>query len=346
MTDTVSLAIVGAGLMGRQHADAVARCDAARIACVVDPAPLGKELAGQYNVPHYGGIADMAAAERPDGAILSTPNQLHLDHGLACAQAGLPALIEKPIAPDVASATKLVEAFEAKGLPLLVGHHRRHSDRIRAAYKSLSDGAIGRIVAVNALFWLYKPDNYFEHKWRTQPGAGPVYLNLIHDIDLLRHLCGEIVSVTAEESNAVRGHDVEDSAAMLLRFANGALGTVSVSDTIAAPWSWEFTAEENPAYHPSKQSCYFIGGTHGSMELPQPAIWRHPEERGWWEPIGRETLPFSGAETLIQQIGNLAGVIAGREDPVVSGREGLKSLKVIEAIKNSAANGKTVHLDD
>ena len=73
-------------------------------------------------------------------------------------------------------------------------------------------------------------------------------MNLIHDMDLLRHLCGEVTSVQAFESNAARGIR-EDSAVILLRFANGALGTVTVSDTIVAPWSWELTTGgENPAY--------------------------------------------------------------------------------------------------
>ena len=78
-------------------------------------------------------------------------------------------------------------------------------------------------------------------------GAGPVLVNLIHDIDLLRFLCGPITSVRALMSNAVRRNPVEETAGILLGFASGAIGTVTVSDAVPAPWSWELTAGENPA---------------------------------------------------------------------------------------------------
>ena len=83
-------------------------------------------------------------------------------------------------------------------------------------------------------FWVTKPDEYFDVAWRLAKGGGPVFLNLIHDIDLFRYLLGEIVSVQAEESNAVRGHPVEDTAVILLRFASGALGSITAVDTIAS----------------------------------------------------------------------------------------------------------------
>lgn len=95
-----------------------------------------------------------------------------------------------------------------------------------------------------------------------------MFINLIHDIDLFRHLLGEIVAVQARESNALRGNAVEETAVILLEFASGALGTVTVSDAVAAPWSWELTAGENPAYPRQDQSCYQIGGTRARSPFP------------------------------------------------------------------------------
>ena len=86
-------------------------------------------------------------------------------------------------------------------------------------------------------------------------------------MDLLRYLCGDIECVQAMTSNAVRGGETEDSAIVLLKFRSGALGTLSVSDTVAAPWSWELTSGENSAYPVTSQSCYLIGGTRASLSI-------------------------------------------------------------------------------
>jgi predicted dehydrogenase len=148
-------------------------------------------------------------------------------------------------------------------MPLLVGHHRRYNSMIQKAKTIIDSGRLGRIVAVHGAFWAMKPDDYFDVAWRREKGAGPILINLIHDVDLFRFLCGEIIAVQAMESNAVRGNPVEDTAAILLRFANGAIGSLTVSDSIVAPWSWELTTGENPAYPRQDQFCYLIGGTHG-----------------------------------------------------------------------------------
>ena len=88
----------------------------------------------------------------------------------------------------------------------------------------------------------------------------------------MRYLIGEVDSVQSFESNSVRGGHTEDTAVAILRFQNGSLGTLSVSDTIISPWSWELTSKENPIYPYNKQTCYWIGGTHASLELPQSKI--------------------------------------------------------------------------
>jgi len=119
---------------------------------------------------------------------------------------------------------------------------------IEKAKQIIKSGRLGQVLTLHGQFWLMKPDDYFDIAWRREKGAGPVFLNLIHDVDLFRHLCGEVVCVQGQESNVVRGNAVEETAVILLRFASGALGTVNGSDSVVAPWSWELTAGENPAY--------------------------------------------------------------------------------------------------
>ncbi|WP_426954463.1 Gfo/Idh/MocA family protein [Muricoccus radiodurans] len=341
----VHLAVVGAGLIGRRHAEHILAEPEASLDAVLDPSEAGRAFAEGIGAEWFPDLSAMlASGRRPEGAIIATPNQLHVANGLACVAAGIPCIVEKPLADDVAGAERLVAAAEAAGVPLLTGHHRRYNPMIAAAKRAIEEGRLGRVLTVQGSFWLFKPDDYFDAAWRREKGAGPVLLNLIHDVDLLRHLCGEVESVTAHESNAVRGHAVEDTAAILLRFANGVLGTMSVSDTVVAPWSWEMTTGENPAYPHTDQACYQIGGTHASLSIPSLDLWRHRGARSWWAPIQAERLAYEAEDPLRRQVRHLCRVVRGTEAPLVSGREGLETLRVIEAVKRSAATGRTVAL--
>jgi predicted dehydrogenase len=336
------LAVLGAGLIGKMHIEHILAEPEAELAAIVDPAPVSKLLAQEKGVPWFPSFADLLAVEKPEGIIVATPNQLHLPHGMEAIAMKLPVLIEKPITDDIASGTKLVEAAEAAGVPLLVGHYRRHNPIVSKAKEIIESGRLGRIIAVHAACWLMKPDDYFEMSWRREKGAGPVFLNLIHDMDLLRYLCGDVKSVQALESSAVRGNAVEESVVILLRFANGALGTVTLSDTIVAPWSWELTSGENPAYCQTDQSCYYIGGTHGSLAIPKLDVWHHKDKRSWWAPIYVERVPFEPADPLRLQIRHFCRVVRGQEQPRVPGREGLKALQLIVAVKDAARTGELI----
>jgi predicted dehydrogenase len=333
------IAVVGAGVIGRRHATLMAMSARGALASITDPSDAAAPFAASLGVPHYRSIDAMLAAGAPDGAILATPNTAHVAGGLALIAAGVPTLIEKPLATEVADARRLVEAAEAANVPLLTGHHRRHNPLVADAKAMIDRGDIGAPVAVQAQFWLVKPDLYFEEEWRRSPGAGPVFMNLTHDIDLMRHLVGEIAEVQAMVANRVRGAAVEDAAVILVRFENGALGTFNVSDAIPSPWSWELTAAENPAYPATGAACYHIGGTHGSLELPNLKLWHDEGRRDWMTPIQARMSPAAVADPLVRQIDQFAAVIAGEQPPLSSGREGLRTLEVIAAVRMAARTG-------
>lgn len=340
MPDTpVKLALIGAGVIGRRHAEHIAAEPAAAFHAVVDPSPGARDVAAQYGVPYFETIAAMLAAGRPDGMVVATPNQLHLAHGLEAIAAAIPALVEKPIADSVESGRKLVEAAERTGVPLLVGHHRRHNPLIRHAKSVIDAGKLGRIVSVHGFFWLKKPDDYFEIPWRRQLGAGPVLMNMIHDIDLMRYLCGEIVEVSAYQSRAIRNHPIDETTVVILRFANGALGTLNHSDTIVAPWSWEHTTGEDRQFPPTDQTCYHIGGTHGSLSVPRLEYWTNESKKSWLEPFKVERHMATRQDPLGLQILQFCNVIRGKEPPLMPGREGLRTLEVIGAVQRAAASG-------
>ncbi len=333
---------MGAGLIGKRHIEHIIARPEATLASVIDPTLAARELAQSLGVEWFPCFQDMPADKRPEGMVVSTPNQMHVANGRECIEAGIPALVEKPLADDLAGAQTLVDAARRRGVPLLTGHHRRHNPMIQRAKAEIDSGRLGQIVAVHGMFWLLKPDDYFDLAWRREKGAGPVLINLIHDIDLLRYLIGEVETVQAIQSNRIRGNEIEETAAIILHFANGVLGTVNVSDTIQAPWSWEFTTGENPAYSHTQETCYQIGGTKGSLAIPQLDFWSHPTLPSWWAPIERERLSYTPEDPLGLQIANFSKVIRGAAQPVVSGSEGLETLKVIDAVKRAAESGMRV----
>ena len=340
----IRLVVQGAGVIGQRHIEEVLESAEAELAAIIDVTPESHALAARHNVPWFPCFADMLAQLRPDGLIIATPNPLHLEHVLAAIAAGIPVLVEKPLADNIGAGSRLVEAVDAAGVPLLVGHHRRHAPMIARAKAIIDTGRLGRIVAVHSFFLLLKPDAYFDVPWRRALGAGPILMNLIHDVDLLRHLVGEIETVQAQTSNMVRGNPIEETATIMFRFENGALGTAIVSDSALAPWSWEHTTGEDLSYPQTDQSCYHITGTHGALSLPRLELWTNKNERGWKEPFITERLSAVRQDPLALQIAQFCRVIRGEEPPLAPGREGLRSLQVIAAIKAAAETGGTIRV--
>ena len=340
----VRISVVGFGLAGRRHAEVINDLQGMELHSIVDPLVNCDNFTPTYNVPHFSNYDKLLTVGKPDGIILATPSRLHVEQTLLCLAARIPTLVEKPLATDVAGARKLVEASRSFDVPLLVGHHRRFNPIVETAQQIMNNGELGSVVAVHGMFWLTKPDEYFAASWRSEHGAGPVMINLIHDVDLLRFLVGNVIEVQALISNATRNTSVEDTAVLIMRFECGALGTFTVSDTVVAPWSWELTAAENPVYAQTYQSCYFIGGTHGSLELPNLRLWSYTGKPSWWNSITATYFPTTTGDTFAKQIDHFAAVIRGEDSPRVSAIEGLKSLEIIEAILQSAQTEKTIKI--
>ena len=228
---------------------------------------------------------------------------------------------------------------------MLIGYHRRHNSIVSKVKDMINSGKLGNIVSANVLCWLYKHKEYYKEKWRISKGGGPLGINLVHDIDMICYLLGPIQYVQAFTSNKNRKFKVEDTATVSLIFKSGALCTLNISDSIVAPWSYELTAGENPAYPMTNQSAYMIGGTKGSLQFPNLKNWFYKKERSWWNKIlVKEDKYKKDDNTLINQINHFAEVVAKKVKPKVNGNDGLVSLKIFAAITKSADSGKKIKL--
>ncbi|WP_280151236.1 Gfo/Idh/MocA family oxidoreductase [Piscinibacter sp. XHJ-5] len=335
------LAVAGAGLIGRAHIERIADHDDCLLAGVTDPSPAAADVARAAGVPLFDDLPTMLGALRPDGVILATPNAMHVPGALQCIERGVPVLVEKPVADTLEDAHRLADAAAATRVPVLVGHHRRHSRILEAARSVISSGRLGRIVAVNGSATFHKPAGYFrDGPWRTRRGGGPILINLVHEIDNLRMLLGEVAQVQAMASSAARGFEVEDTAAISLRFHSGALGTFLLSDTAASARSWEQTTGENAAYdRHADEDCYIIAGDRGSLNVPTMRLCTSVGEPSWFTPMAIEVLDRSVGDPLARQLAHFCAVIRGHDEPLVSAADAARTLRVTLAVVESARRG-------
>lgn len=345
----VRIAVAGAGLIGLRHIEETVASTNCVLVSIVDPGPEAPETAWKYGVPLYKSLTECFAKDKPDGVVIATPNAMHVEQGLECIEAGVPCLVEKPIGHTLEQGERLVVAAEKANHRLLVGHHRRYSPILYQAVEAVKSGVLGRIVGVIGSAAFFKPAGYHDapYEWRKQAGGGPILINMVHEVDNLRAMVGEITAVQAFASNAVRGFQVEDTAAINLKFANGALGSFLLSDTAASPRSWEQTSQENKAYATySDEDAYVIIGDMGSLAVPtmRLRVYATKEERSWYTPFESKTIGLERGDPLGRQIEHFGKVIRGEEKPLVTGRDGLQNLRVVGAIAEAARTGRIVEI--
>ena len=138
--DKVRIAVAGAGSIGVRHIEEIQRSQGAILSAIIDPSPKAIEVGQREDAPVYRSLSESIASHRPDGVVLATPNQMHVEQGLQCIAAGVPVLIEKPIAHTLEDGARLVQAAERANAKLLVGHHRRHSRILHKAIEIVQSG--------------------------------------------------------------------------------------------------------------------------------------------------------------------------------------------------------------
>lgn len=233
-TAPVAIAVVGAaGLIGRRHVRHIREEPQAGLHSIVDPTPRGKEMAQEYRVAHFHDLDSLLASpalKRPDAIVIATPSSMH----------GIHVLVEKPLCRELAEVGPLVEASKQTGAgSILLGFHRRFNPyiqqlkRILTGESTFGAAPLGTIVAVNALWCARKPASYFEEApWRKSRsgGGGVILTNLSHELDLMRFLLGDITRVYAEVGTSLRGFEVDETVAITIKFAQGCVGTIILSE--------------------------------------------------------------------------------------------------------------------
>ena len=350
LSEKVRLGLIGFGLIGTPHARTLKKLDACDLVAISDTDEKLKEAAELTGAKYYRHYEEMIEKESLQGVVIAVPNQLHVPIGITCARKGLHLFVEKPVAPSVSEADRLIEAAKQSKVRILVGHQRRFNPLVEKAREIIRGGGLGKLVGVAVTWVLLKPSPYFEGplSWRREKGGGPILINLIHDIDNMRYICGEVHRVYAVASHQVRSFPVEDTASITLRFENGALGTIFLSDCAPSLSAYEATTGETPyIYGTDTENCYHFFGTEASLAFPRmkKLFYSDPAKSGWNYPLSEEKITVvRGEDPYTREFRHFCGVILGKETPRTSGEDGRKTLEVTLAAGKSAETGRSITL--
>ncbi len=323
----VRLLIAGIGLIGARHLQHALAMPQVEVVGCIDP------QISQDDVPHFATIdaVDVAA----DAIVIATPTHLHVDHAQAAAARGWHMLIEKPVAHTVEAAARISLLAEAAGVQTLIGHHRRHHACVARLKEMLVDGAVGAPILSSLIWAMKKPDSYFEGNWRDGPDGSPVMINLVHEVDLLRHLFGEVAAVQGLGSNARRGAARVESGAVGLMFENGLAATIAFADSALSPWGFEAGTGENPNIGTTGEDYLRITGSDGAVAFPSLTVWGGAQD--WSQPAVPSRHDAAQNVPLVAQLAHFADVVAGRAAPLVSAADATETLRVTLQIEAAVA---------
>jgi predicted dehydrogenase len=342
--ERVRLGVIGLGMIGKVHAETAAKLAECQLVAVSDVNPNTEKIARAIGTSYFRDYQEMIEKEDLEGVVIAVPNNLHAHVGIACAQKRLHILLEKPIAPTLSDADRLIESSQQNKVHLLIGHHRRFNAAINAVREMIQSGKIGKLVGVAIVWSMYKPDEYFDLAWRKMKGGGPILINTIHEIDNLRYLCGKISRVYAEASNGARNFEVEDSLSVSVKLESGALASIFMSDAAPSLWAYEATTGENPFFFHSTENCYYIFGTDASLAFPhlRKIYYQSRSKKGWQHPIIVEEVKVPWVDPYEEQLKHFCRVVQGVETPRTSGEDARKTLEITLAVHKSTQTGQPV----
>lgn len=337
----IHIGLIGGGNITGTHARA------ARAIAGVEIAAVYGTNAGKVNglCREHGGTPylDFEAflAHRPmDLVAIGSPSGLHAAQGIAAARRGLHVLTEKPIDISTRRADELIEATDRAGVKLGVMFQDRVKPGIRELREWIRAGILGRPLQADAkVKWYRPPDYYSGSRWRgtiALDGGGALINQAVHTLDLLLWLLGDVVRVQSRTATALHAIEAEDTAVAILEFASGALGVIQATT----------------AAYPGYPRRVEITGTEGTVILEQDRILaanlRYPQA------ISSAPAPDDNQSALSAVVNDVRGHQALFEDflrsierdatPICDGREGRRSIALVEAIYRAARNGGAASL--
>src|SRR5579863_2091995 len=234
MTEKLHFAIVGCGVIGPTHAEAIHSLPDAELVAVCDIIPeQAQKLAGKYGATAYTSLDEMLAHEKLDVVNICTPSGTHGEFACKVMRTRRHVIVEKPMEITLAAIDEMLHVQQETGVKLAVISQHRFDPASQQVHTLIEEAAFGRLVMGNAIIPWWRSQAYYDSgAWRGtwQLDGGGVLMNQsIHSIDVLQWLMGPVKSVFAYTDTLAHHMETEDVAVAALRFANGALGVIAAT---------------------------------------------------------------------------------------------------------------------
>lgn len=345
MSKKIGYAVVGLGV-GRSHAKAAFCSENASLIAVCDllEEKLEKAKADYPGVLTYTEFDEMLKNADIDIISIALPSSMHADFAVKAMEAGKNVLIEKPIDITAGAALRIEEARLKNGKKAGVVHQNRNNANMAPMMNAIESDKIGKVFYGDFAVKWYRTQSYYDNGgWRgtwDMDGGGSLMNQAVHTVDLMQWLMGDVESVTSQMNIYNHEIETEDFTASLIKFKSGAVATF-VSTTCA---------------YPGICTGIKVYGTKGSMEADGDTLetWKFMDAPETEEKEMLEKFAGNGAAAALDatlctghtsMVEDMICAVRDNRDPQILPLEAIKSVKIVNAIYESAKTGKTVFID-
>ena len=317
------IAMVGTGMWAPRLAAAAERAGLELVACFSRDEQKRGEFAERFGCEAAAGLEEAIEHPGVEGVVLATPNDVHEEQALACAERGRHVFVEKPIADTTEAGERMRQGCADAGVTLMVGHAFRRLGAARRVKQLLDDGALGRVVLAEANMSLpgsFKPEAWRAHRERN-PG-GPIMQLGIHHVDTLAYWLGPVQSASGRFAHVHAQADIDDVGVLTLDFESGALGSLTGS------------------YVSPKTLSLRLFGTEAVLDYRSDfSVWPDAQalDRVTTLTVDGEPVAFEERDMLAEELDEFGRCIRGEAEPETGAEEGLAVLGAVLQALNSHA---------
>jgi len=351
MPEKLRFSILGCGVIGPVHAEAIASLPDAELISVVDIHPeKAQRLAGQYRATPYTQLQHMLDKEPVDVVIICAPSGLHGELACQVMRSGRHVIVEKPMEITREAIDEMLQVQQATGVKLAVISQHRFDKASLQVHNLVEEKAFGRLVLGNAIVPWWRSQQYYDSgDWRGTwklDGGGVLMNQSIHSIDLLQWLMGPVKSVFGYTDTLVHRMETEDVAVAVLRFANGALGTIAAT-TGAYPGVTtriEIFGDKGSAIIENDNLSFLHLARDDKEAISSYGVSPQEQKKVEGQSSTSQNPAALSASSHALQIADMIRAIREDGTPLVDGYEGRHPVEIILGIYESARTKKEVML--